>query len=143
MGALVRCVFVVHTLLLPLSVSSGGGLLPATALPAQDYVLEKLARHRIVLLGEGHWIRHDAELVAALVPRLAERGSVLAMETRSSSPRTGRRPPRSRPTTRSPTSRGSRASASPSCGGPRKRNAPSRSRAAATRGCSAGATAAG
>jgi hypothetical protein len=53
------------------SLASPEGLLPRT-LPPEDYVLEKLARHRIVLLGEGHWIRHDAELVAALVARLAE-----------------------------------------------------------------------
>ena len=57
------------------------GLLPATRLPPVEYVLQKLERHRIVLLGEGHWIRHDAELVAALVPRLAEARVVLAMET--------------------------------------------------------------
>ena len=57
------------------------GLLPATRLPPADYVLQKVERHRIVLLGEAHWIRHDAELVASLVPRLAEARVVLAMET--------------------------------------------------------------
>jgi hypothetical protein len=46
-----------------------------------DYLLEKTKQHPIVLLGEGHWIRHDAMLVADLVPRLAERRVVLAMET--------------------------------------------------------------
>lgn len=56
-------------------------LLPATRLPPVEYVLRKLERHRIVLLGEGHWIRHDVELVGALVPRLAEARVVLAMET--------------------------------------------------------------
>jgi hypothetical protein len=50
-------------------------------LPPVEYVLEALERHTIVLLGEGHWIRHDAELVASLVPRLAEARIVLAMET--------------------------------------------------------------
>jgi len=57
------------------------GLLPVRRLPPVEYVLEALERHTIVLLGEGHWIRHDAELVASLVPRLAEARIVLAMET--------------------------------------------------------------
>ena len=67
-------------------------LLAAPALPGDppfgphplapvDYVLEKTTQHPIVLLGEGHWIRHDALLVAELVPKLAERRVVLAMET--------------------------------------------------------------
>jgi hypothetical protein len=56
-------------------------LLPARRPPPVDYVLETLDRHPIVILGEGHWIRHDAELVASLVPRLAEARVVLAMET--------------------------------------------------------------
>jgi hypothetical protein len=46
-----------------------------------DYVIEKTKQHPIVLVGEGHWIRHDAMLVAALVPALAQREVVLAMET--------------------------------------------------------------
>jgi hypothetical protein len=54
---------------------------PPRGAPPVDYILEKLQHHRIVLLGEGHWIRHDAELVVALVPRLAEARIVLAMET--------------------------------------------------------------
>jgi hypothetical protein len=57
------------------------GLLPATRLPPVEYVLQKLEGHRVVLLGEAHWIRHDAELVASLVPHLAEARVVLAMET--------------------------------------------------------------
>jgi hypothetical protein len=48
----------------------------------QDYVLAKLREHRVVLLGEHHWIRQDAALVRDLVPRLAGAGvATLAMET--------------------------------------------------------------
>jgi len=46
-----------------------------------DYILSKLRDHRVVLLGEGHWVRHDVQLVAGLVPRLQESGAdALAME---------------------------------------------------------------
>lgn len=45
-----------------------------------EYVLSKLDQHRIVILGESHWVRHDAELVASLVPELRRRGIALAME---------------------------------------------------------------
>ncbi len=55
--------------------------LPPTALAPADYVLATLERHPLVILGEGHWIRHDAQLVADLVPGLASRRVVLAMET--------------------------------------------------------------
>ncbi len=45
------------------------------------YVLSKFADHRVVCLGEAHWIRHDVKLVADLVPRLAERGvTAIAIE---------------------------------------------------------------
>jgi hypothetical protein len=57
------------------------GTLGRGALPPVDYVIEKTKQHPIVLVGEGHWIRHDAMLVAELVPRLAEQRVVLAMET--------------------------------------------------------------
>jgi len=53
---------------------------PAATAPA-DYVLAKLEHHAIVILGEAHWVRHDAVLVAGLVPELAARKVVLAMET--------------------------------------------------------------
>ncbi len=53
---------------------------PSPLAPA-DYLIEKTQQHPIVLLGEGHWIRHDAVLVAEVVPRLAQRRIVLAMET--------------------------------------------------------------
>lgn len=54
---------------------------PLVTLAPIDYVLAKLAAHPVVMLGEAHWIRHDAELVAALAPELARRRIVLAMET--------------------------------------------------------------
>jgi len=68
-----------------------GLLLSATlATPAQtflrgaasppDYLLGTLEHHRIVILGESHWIAHEVALVRDLVPRLAERGVVLGME---------------------------------------------------------------
>jgi len=40
--------------------------------PPADYVLGLFVNHDVVLLGEQHRIRHDAELVQALVPRLRE-----------------------------------------------------------------------
>jgi hypothetical protein len=48
--------------------------------PPADYVLSKLDAYPIVILGEGHWLRTDPELVTALVPRLRERNVALAME---------------------------------------------------------------
>jgi hypothetical protein len=62
---------------------TGGALAPfgPTALAPADYILEKTQRYPIVLLGEGHWTRHDALLVADLVPKLAQQRVVLAMET--------------------------------------------------------------
>jgi hypothetical protein len=46
-----------------------------------DYVLAKATSHRITLLGEGHWLAHDVDLVAAAIPRLARAGVDLAVET--------------------------------------------------------------
>ncbi|MBI5239404.1 MAG: ChaN family lipoprotein [Elusimicrobia bacterium] len=49
--------------------------------PPGDYVLSRFRDHRIVLLGEHHWIRHDASMVRDLVPRLPEAGvRILALE---------------------------------------------------------------
>jgi heme-binding uptake protein ChaN (Tiki superfamily) len=46
-----------------------------------DYVVSKLADHRVVILGEAHRIRHDVELVLSLVPRLPAAGAdTLAVE---------------------------------------------------------------
>ena len=44
------------------------------------YVLSKLTEHRVVIVGEAHWIRHDALLVAGLVPALQAQGVDLAAE---------------------------------------------------------------
>ncbi len=48
--------------------------------PPAEYILSKVDAHRIVLLGEHHWLRRDAELVALLVPELQRRGVPLAIE---------------------------------------------------------------
>jgi hypothetical protein len=40
----------------------------------EEYVVEKFKTHDIVFLGEYHRIRHDAELVQALIPRLYSAG---------------------------------------------------------------------
>jgi heme-binding uptake protein ChaN (Tiki superfamily) len=45
-----------------------------------DYVLSKLDDHRIVIVGENHWQRSDALLVASIVPELRRREVALAME---------------------------------------------------------------
>jgi len=66
--------------LAPVIVRAAGSFGPSASAPV-DYVLEKTEQHAIVLLGEAHWIRHDASLVAELVPGLATRRIVLAMET--------------------------------------------------------------
>jgi len=60
---------------------AGAPRLPDDLPGPSDYVLSRLESHPVVILGEGHWIRHDVELVAALVPELATRSVALAMET--------------------------------------------------------------
>lgn len=45
-----------------------------TTAPPADYVLSKFAAQRVVIIGEPHWVRHDAELVRDLVPRLRGAG---------------------------------------------------------------------
>ena len=54
--------------------------LRANGKPPLDYVLAKLDAYPIVILGEGHWNRADAELVRSVVPHLRERKVALAME---------------------------------------------------------------
>ena len=49
-------------------------------MPPDAYVLSKVAGHKIVILGENHWLRRDAELVTSLVPELRSRGAGLALE---------------------------------------------------------------
>jgi hypothetical protein len=51
------------------------------ARPPAEYVFAKLREHRVLLLGETHWIRHDVQLVIDLVPRLPDAGvGTLALE---------------------------------------------------------------
>ncbi|MBI4911991.1 MAG: ChaN family lipoprotein [Acidobacteria bacterium] len=54
--------------LLGLEAPDGPGVAPA------PYILGTLARHRVVILGEFHWVRHDAELVRDLVGDLRGAG---------------------------------------------------------------------
>jgi hypothetical protein len=49
-------------------------------MPPAAYVLSKTADHKVVILGENHWLRRDAGLVASLVPELRSRGAGLALE---------------------------------------------------------------
>lgn len=53
------------------SSASATDFIRGAAAPA-DYVLSRFSAHRVVLLGEPHWVRHDVELLATLVPRLLE-----------------------------------------------------------------------
>lgn len=47
----------------------------------EDYVLSKFKDHDVVILGEWHRIKHDPELIQALIPRLHKNGiCLLAME---------------------------------------------------------------
>ena len=80
MTAACRAMRALALVLAPAAIGASGPFGPSASLPA-DYVVAKATEHPIVLLGEGHWIRHDAALVAEIVPRLAERRIVLAMET--------------------------------------------------------------
>jgi hypothetical protein len=79
-GVVIRT-WIALTLALAPSAGWAAGPFGAAPLHPADYVLEKARQHPLVILGEGHWIRHDARLVSDLVPRLAERKIVLAMET--------------------------------------------------------------
>jgi hypothetical protein len=46
-----------------------------------DYVLSKCRTHKVVILGEGHWIKHDVNLVLQVIPRLRTSGvNALAIE---------------------------------------------------------------
>src|SRR5687768_4375930 len=45
-----------------------------------NYVMSKAASHRITIIGEGHWLKQDVELVAALILRLQKAGIDLATE---------------------------------------------------------------
>jgi hypothetical protein len=53
--------------------------------PPVEYLLDSFAKHRVVIAGEAHWIRHDAELIAATIPHLPAAGvRTVAVETFSS-----------------------------------------------------------
>lgn len=45
-----------------------------------DYILARAQSHRVTILGEAHWLRQDAELVASLVPALEKATIDLAAE---------------------------------------------------------------
>jgi heme-binding uptake protein ChaN (Tiki superfamily) len=48
--------------------------------PPADYLLSKLDDHRIVIVGESHWQRSDAELIGGIVSELRRLRVTLAME---------------------------------------------------------------
>lgn len=53
--------------------------------PPVEYLLAAFEERRVVIAGEAHWIRHDAELIAATIPRLPDAGvQTVAVETFSS-----------------------------------------------------------
>ena len=46
----------------------------------EDYVLSKATSHKITIIGETHWLKHDASFVAVLIPVLKKAGIDLAVE---------------------------------------------------------------
>lgn len=50
------------------------GYLEEKGLPPEEYVASKFEDHDIVFLGEHHFVKHDVELVMALIPVLYRRG---------------------------------------------------------------------
>ena len=46
----------------------------------EDYVLSKATSHKITIIGETHWLKHDVSFVAALIPALRKAGIDLAVE---------------------------------------------------------------
>ncbi|HXV16158.1 MAG TPA: hypothetical protein VD758_05225 [Gemmatimonadaceae bacterium] len=51
--------------------ASPAAFLRSASAPA-DYVLSRFASHRVVLMGEADWVKHDVELLAAVVSRLPD-----------------------------------------------------------------------
>jgi hypothetical protein len=45
-----------------------------------EYVISKAATHRITVIGEGHWLKQDVNLVEALIPQLQKADIDLASE---------------------------------------------------------------
>lgn len=58
----------------------GGSPLLGPTQPAADYILARLRLHRIVLVGEAHWLRHDAELLGEVIGRLEDPETRVAVE---------------------------------------------------------------
>src|SRR5687768_14806323 len=48
--------------------------LKSHGMPPENYVVSKFRNHDIVFLGEYHRIKHDVELIHALIPRLHKAG---------------------------------------------------------------------
>jgi hypothetical protein len=68
----------VTTVVLAAIVLAAGAAPPETPV---DYVLARLATHRIVILGEGHRTKHEVQLVLDVLPRMpAVRADTLALE---------------------------------------------------------------
>lgn len=71
---------VATSLTTPLLAQSLESHLREHAMPPAEYLLAKTDQHRIVIAGESHWQRADAELIRDLVPELRKRNVALAME---------------------------------------------------------------
>lgn len=60
-----------------------GDYLRSNGRPPAEYILSKLADHRVVIVGENHWFRRDTELVVSLVPELRRRGAATSRDSRT------------------------------------------------------------
>ncbi len=58
----------------------GGSPLLGPTQPAADYILARLRLYRVVLVGESHWLRHDAELLGEVIGRLEDPETRIAVE---------------------------------------------------------------
>jgi len=67
-------------LLVAASVASPAGAFLRQSASHPDYLMAKLEYHRVVIVGESHWIAHEVALVRDLVPNSAERSILLGME---------------------------------------------------------------
>lgn len=74
------CAVFAFVLAMPLAADDLQDHLRQHGKPPADYLLSKLDDHRIVIVGENHWQRSDAELIGAMVPELRRRNVALAME---------------------------------------------------------------
>lgn len=76
--------YIVLAALVHLAAMAGGGtveeFIQGSRAPG-DFVLQQLASHRVVLLGESHWVADEVEVVSEIVPRLPDAGArTLAVE---------------------------------------------------------------